>query len=117
MVRPLVGLVVSSRYSLGIGAGSAHRSSSLLLPVSSRYSLGIGAGSAHRSLSAFVARGVVFDGMVTIIGEGVIIVAVGGVEVVVGVLYMYICVHILLCVCMYVCMYVLCMYYVCVSVL
>ena len=49
-----VEMVDSSRYSLGIGAGSAHKS---LRPVrsvaldSSRYSLGIGAGSAQRLLS------------------------------------------------------------------
>ena len=51
-----VEMVDSSRYSLGIGAGSAHKESSLR-PVrsvaldSSRYSLGIGAGSAQRLLS------------------------------------------------------------------
>ena len=45
-----VGMVDSSRYSLGIGAGSAHKSLHPVGSVSSRYSLGIGAGSAQRLL-------------------------------------------------------------------
>ena len=70
--RPLAELSLSLRYLLG-------------MVVSSRYSLGIWAGSAHRlSLSFTCGDGIVFDGVVVIVGERVVVVVVGGVVVVVG---------------------------------